>query len=264
MPSDFSQRACDQTPPIAQNPKPQLDVFKLGCFDRVRIDTFLNGPFAMFVPFHFRQDDLGAMHAFMEQHSFCILVTIRDGESIATHLPLLLDRSQGKYGQLKGHIARKNPQWEHIQGSEALVLFHGPHAYISPAWYESNNVVPTWNYVAVHAYCRMEVFEDASSIRSIVEESVQHYESSREEPWELPQTSAVIDGMLSHIVGLRLTIQRLEGKWKLSQNHPLERRLKVIDALQGGDEASQEIASRMRREIESENAAKDRSTSGPR
>jgi transcriptional regulator len=218
----------------------------------------------MFVPPHFRQEDLGAMHAFIEQRSFCILVTIRNGEPIATHLPLLLDRSHGKYGQLKGHIARKNPQWEHFQGSEALVLFHGPHAYVSPAWYESNHVVPTWNYVAVHAYCSMEVLEDASSIRSIVEESVQHYESSREERWELPRSSAVIDGMLSHIVGLRLTIQRLEGKWKLSQNHPMERRLKVIDALQGGDEAAQEIASRMRREIESEDASRDISTSDPK
>lgn len=208
----------------------------------------------MYVPVHFRQDEVAAMHAFMQQNSFAILTSVRDGVPFATHLPLLLDResgaSAGAYGNLIGHVARTNPHWEGLDGEQAVAIFHGPHAYVSPAWYQAPNLVPTWNYVAVHAMGRVQVIHDRGRIREIVAKSVAAYEAARtastgEAPWELPEDSPVIEGMLGHIVGIQIAIERLEGKWKLSQNHPIARRRQVIERLRAGDESARQVADYM-------------------
>ena len=111
----------------------------------------------MYVPTAFAETDEGKLHEFMQAYSFGLLVSTHGGEPFATHLPFLLDRNAGPHGTLVGHMARANPHWHDLEGQTVLAVFSGPHAYISPTWYESENVVPTWNYVAVHAYgiCRL-------------------------------------------------------------------------------------------------------------
>ncbi|MFN7731546.1 MAG: FMN-binding negative transcriptional regulator [Pirellula sp.] len=204
----------------------------------------------MYVPGHFRQDDVEALHAFMQQYSFAILTSVRDGVPFATHLPLLLDVSMGSNGSLIGHVARTNPHWEGLDGEQAVAIFHGPHAYVSPAWYQAPNLVPTWNYIAVHAIGRVQVLHDRARIREIVAKSVATYEAARtastgQTPWEFPDDSPVIEGMLGHIVGIEISIERLEGKWKLSQNHPIARRRQVIERLRDGDQSAREVAAYM-------------------
>ncbi|VVM87783.1 Protease synthase and sporulation protein PAI 2 [Pseudomonas fluorescens] len=142
----------------------------------------------------------------------------------ASHLPLLLRPDQGPNGTLYGHFARANPQWKELQnGAEALVIFAGADAYISPGFYpskaEHGKVVPTWNYVAVHAYGSAEVFTEAERLLNLVSALTDRHEAGRDQPWKVADAPAdYIDGMLKAIVGFALPIQRLEGKRKLSQN----------------------------------------------
>lgn len=201
----------------------------------------------MYVPSHFAETDPTALHAFIEQYSFGLLVSQVDGEPFANHLPFLLDRTAGPHGTLVGHMARANPQWRTLAGQSALVVFSGPHAYISPSWYEAANVVPTWNYAAVHATGRAEVIEDRDMLLEIVNRSVAVYEATMSRPWVLDTSGSMVERLLTQIVGFRIPINRLEGKWKLNQNHPMERRVKVIAALEGqGDETSRAVAAMMR------------------
>jgi transcriptional regulator len=193
----------------------------------------------MYVPPHFAETDRVTLHEFIERHSFGLLVSQVDGEPFATHLPLLLDRTAEPHGTLVGHMARANPQWKELARQTALAVFSGPHSYVSPSWYEAENVVPTWNYVAVHAYGRVRLVEDRDTLLDIVRRSVAVYEADKPRPWALGGSSTFADRLLGQIVGFRIEIDRLEGKWKLSQNHPAERRKKVIRAfeVQGGEDA---------------------------
>lgn len=142
----------------------------------------------------------------------------------ASHLPLLFKPDEGPNGTLYGHFARANPQWkELLNGAEALVIFAGADAYISPGFYpskaEHGKVVPTWNYVAVHAYGTADVFTDAERLLNLVSALTDRHEAGRAQPWKVADAPAdYIDGMLKAIVGFALPIQRLEGKRKLSQN----------------------------------------------
>lgn len=127
-----------------------------------------------------------------------------------------------------------------------LAVFSGPHAYISPAWYEAENVVPTWNYTAVHAYGRATLVEDPVSLFEIVQSTTETYEKSRPAPWAVGERDTFLERLLAMIVGFRIEIERIEGKWKLSQNHPVERRQKVIRALrQAGGEPARAVADAM-------------------
>jgi transcriptional regulator len=204
----------------------------------------------MYIPEPFLESDLPTLHEFIEQNSFGLLVSQHDGSPFATHLPLLLDRTSGQFGTLLGHVARANPQWEQISNQRALAVFSGPHAYISPTWYEAENVVPTWNYVAVHAYGRVSLVGD-QDLLDIVRRSVELYEGSMPRPWSLGESNTYLERRLKQIVGFRIEIDRIEGKWKLNQNHPVERREKVIRALdECGDENSIAIAAMMRQQLE--------------
>src|SRR5262249_9518591 len=124
----------------------------------------------MYIPAVFAEPDLTRLHDFIEQHSFGLLVSQVDGLPFATHLPFLLERTAGPHGTLVGHMARANPQWREAGGQTALAIFSGPHVYISPTWYEAEQVVPTWNYTAVHVYGRVEVIDDEGALRDIVRE----------------------------------------------------------------------------------------------
>ena len=200
----------------------------------------------MYVPAAFAQTDTAKLHEFMRHHSFAILTTHGEDGLVASHLPVLLDADTGRYGHLLGHMARANPQWKSVLG-EALVVFSGPHTYVSPAWYEEGGTVPTWNYVAVHAYGTFQIVEDRHGLLEILRLSVTTYEAPRSEPWAFDESAPHVEGLLKAIVGFRIEISRLEGKWKLSQNHPERRRRKVIRALEAQSDAdSQAIAALMR------------------
>jgi transcriptional regulator len=193
----------------------------------------------MYIPAAFAEPDLTRLHDFIEDNSFGVLVSQVRGLPFATHLPFLLDRIAGPHGTLVGHGARANPQWREAAGQTALAIFSGPHIYVSPSWYEAEQVVPTWNYTAVHAYGRVEVVEDQGLLLDIVQRSVQVYERALPRPWSFDAASAFIERLLAQIVGFRIEVERLEGKFKLNQNHPAERRKKVVRALQqrGGENA---------------------------
>ncbi|MCY1437182.1 Protease synthase and sporulation protein PAI 2 [compost metagenome] len=178
----------------------------------------------MYLPSAFRQDDPAEMLRLIAETRLATLVTSGERGLQASHLPLLLEPGEGEHGTLYGHLARANPQWRELAaGAEALLIFQGPDAYVSPAFYpakaEHGKVVPTWNYIAVHAYGQAEVIEDASRLLDIVSRLTRQHEGEREQPWAVSDAPAdYIAGMLRAIVGFRLPIERLEGKWKLSQN----------------------------------------------
>ena len=225
----------------------------------------------MYTPNHFQETDPSRIHDFIESHSFATLVSTDATELVASHLPLLLDRQSGAHGRLIGHMARANPQWRSAEGQSVLAVFHGPHAYISPAWFaptnvvptesesvvppesinvvpaesanvvppESKNVVPTWNYVSVHAYGKLRLENDRQRLLAIVQRYVEFYEFDSLAPWSLEGPAPdFIDSLLDSIVGFEIDIERLEGKWKLSQNHDAQRRANVVRALReaGGDD----------------------------
>lgn len=200
----------------------------------------------MYIPPAFAEHDLMKLHDFIQQHSFGLLVSQVGEEPFATHLPLLLERFAGPQGELVGHVARANRQWESLDGQTVLAVFSGPHAYISPAWYEAENVVPTWNYTAVHVYGRVRLVEDPDSLFEIVQSTTVAYEKSRPTPWAVGGRDTFMERLLAMIVGFRIEIERIEGKWKLSQNHPAERRQKVIRALrEAGGETARAVADAM-------------------
>jgi transcriptional regulator len=203
----------------------------------------------MYVPSWFERTDPAELFAFMEAHSFALLVSTHEGLPFATHLPLLLDRTAGPHGTLVGHVARANPQWRDLDGHPALAIFGGPHAYISPAWYESEGVVPTWNYVAVHATGTARVVDDPEEVTKIVAALVTIYEGNRPAPWRFDPAAEYVRKLVKGIVGFRIEIERLEGKWKLNQNHPPGRRAKVITALESSTSADDLEIARLMREL---------------
>lgn len=182
----------------------------------------------MYIPTVFEEKDQGKLHDFIAGHSFGLLVSTLGGELFASHLPFLLDRDAGC---LLGHMAKANPQWQELHDQEVLVVFSGPHTYISPALYAADNVVPTWNYVAVHAYGKCLVVEDLRSTQEILAKLVDTFEGPRQNPWPLDTNTEFFRKMVQAIVAFRIDISRLEGKWKLSQNQSRERRDRVQRAL---------------------------------
>lgn len=204
----------------------------------------------MYVPPHFAETDLPKLHDAIDRYSFALLVSQAGGELVASHLPLLLDRSDGPHGTLVGHMARANSQWQQAAGQAVMAVFSGPHAYISPSWYEANHVVPTWNYLAIHAYGRLELIEDPAAAEALLRRTIDAYESPQPRPWRLNEPAEFVARLVQQIVAFRIPIDRLEGKWKLNQNHPPERRSRVIAALeQKADENSLAIAELMRESI---------------
>jgi transcriptional regulator len=186
----------------------------------------------MHIPEDFLVTDTFMLHEFMRQHNFATVVTQNGGVPFASQLPLMLDNSIGSHGALLGHMARKNSQWQDFEaGAEVLVMFQGSHAYISPAWYESNAmVVPTWNYMAVHAYGVARVLSEVE-LEATLHQLVDENEKSFPQPWKLSLTQAMRERMLSAIVGFEITLSRIEGKFKLSQNRSEQDQRNVIAQL---------------------------------
>ena len=187
----------------------------------------------MYIPERFRVDDTAVLQAFIREHSFGVLVTRGDDAPFATHLPFLYDAERGDYGMLLAHMARANPQWrEFASEREALVIFSGPHAYVSPSWYDVALSVPTWNYAAVHAYGVPRIIEDNRLLYEQLSALIETHEAQFAQPWMFDLPQDYIEKMMQGVVGFTLEITRLEGKFKMSQNRTPAEREKVIAALQ--------------------------------
>lgn len=206
----------------------------------------------MYLPSAFRQDDLAELHAQLQANPFALLTSAGAAGVQASHLPLLLEPDEGEFGTLYGHFARANPHWRDLQGgAEALAVFSGPDAYISPGWYpakaEHGKVVPTWNYIAVHARGPVELIEKPERLLQIVSRLSDQHESGRERPWAVSDAPReYIDSMLRAIVGFALPIRRLEGKWKLGQNRSAADQAGVRDGLAASPSpGDRELAARM-------------------
>lgn len=190
----------------------------------------------MYTPPAFRQDDLATIHALIRACGLATLVTMTEDGLMGTPLPLILRADEGQFGTLYGHLARANPQWKLTPQAEALVIFPGVDAYITPSWYaakaEHGKVVPTWNYSAVHAYGSPEFFDDKDPLLQVVSQLTDENEQARPLPWAVGDApEKFIEAQLRGIVGLRLEISRLEGKQKLSQNKPEADRAGVAEGL---------------------------------
>lgn len=197
----------------------------------------------MYLPAAFQQIDRGLLTACMERHSFGVLTSAGPHGPEATHLPFLYVPEAGPYGTLISHMAKSNPHWRYADGETVLAIFSGPDAYISPSWYASENVVPTWNYVAVHATGKFEPVFDPDEILDIVQRTVVRYEASRATPWTFDPSTDFAQRLAQMVVGFRIELTRLDGKWKLSQNHSPERRRRVIHGLElEADPQARELA----------------------
>ncbi|MDN5515437.1 MAG: FMN-binding negative transcriptional regulator [Pseudomonas sp.] len=178
----------------------------------------------MYCPAAFRQDDLPTLHAQIQASGLAIVTSSGAQGLQASHLPLLLAPDEGEFGTLYGHFARANPHWRDLaSGAEVLVVFSGADAYVHPGWYpakaEHGKVVPTWNYIAVHAWGQAEVFDEPERLLQLVSRLSDRHEQGRAQPWAVDDAPRdYIESMLRAIVGFALPIRRLEGKWKLSQN----------------------------------------------
>ena len=193
----------------------------------------------MYTPKSFSIEERATLHAMMRRDSFAALITTdADGAPCATHLPFLLDAEAGEAGTLRAHMARANPQWQHFEtGREALVVFQGPHAYISPSWYAMQPAVPTWNYEAVHAYGVPRLL-DAAGLKTLLYATVAHYEGGGEEGWRFEMGPEYVEQMMRGIVGFEIPLARIEGKQKMSQNRSETDRRQVAAALRSRGRAS--------------------------
>ncbi|MFT4587726.1 MAG: transcriptional regulator [Candidatus Binatia bacterium] len=204
----------------------------------------------MYIPARFRIDDPDKLHAFIRENSFATVIS-RDGGGapFASHLPLLLRDGEDGGSVLLGHMARANPQWKQFSASEEiLAVFHGPHGYISPSWYASEPVVPTWNYTAVHAYGIPRIVESGDRLAEIVDETVTEYESGFEQPWKADLPEEFRQNMMKAIVGFEIPIARLEGKFKLGQNRYEVDVLGACAGLEaGGSDADAALAKLMKK-----------------
>lgn len=201
----------------------------------------------MYTPPAFRDDDRDSILATIRGARLANFITATDGGVLATPLPLFLDESEGEHGVLYGHLAKANPQWRTPTLGDGLAIFMGADAYITPSWYETKQetgkVVPTWNYVAVHAYGPVEFFDDAARLLDVVTRLTNLHEGERPAPWAVSDAPAeFVQAQLRGIVGVRMPITRLEGKRKMSQNRSLGDRTKVAAGLANSARASERAA----------------------
>jgi transcriptional regulator len=192
----------------------------------------------MYIPQAFSVTDPQILYQFIEHYSFATLVSIMDGKPFATHLPLLFDRTKSAHGALLGHVARANPHWRAFDSQqEALAIFQGPHAYISPSWYGTSPAVPTWNYTAVHVYGVPQVIDDNAAFSDLLDKLIAYYEAGMPTPWPGTLPANFRASLMQAIVGFVMPIERLEGKFKLSQNRSREDQRRVVEHLGGSTDA---------------------------
>lgn len=190
----------------------------------------------MYIPKHFVVDDPAWIRSFMERNAFATLVTTLNGELFATHLPFLYAANPAPLGTLRAHMARANPHWQSFGEAQQLAIFTGPHAYVSPTWYETTAAaVPTWNYTAVHAYGKAKIVDDPAAVRDLLRELTDREESGRDPRYTLEGLDEeYVEHMARQIVAFEIPLVRIEAKAKLSQNRTPDERRRVATIL-GGD-----------------------------
>lgn len=205
----------------------------------------------MFIPALNRMDDPDEILAFMRANNFAIVVSVADGLPVATHIPFTISTKDDKI-ILRAHFAKANPQWKTLSEGETLVIFSGPHAYISPKHYDKFESVPTWNYIAVHAYGQAKIVNydnDPQAMTSLIEELIQASEASYMTQWE-KLSDKYKDGMMSGTVGFEMVVTRVDAKAKLSQNKNPHEQEKIVETLLGhGDSSAVAIGEAMQKRL---------------
>ena len=205
----------------------------------------------MYVPAHFEENRKEVLHQLIAGFPLGSLVTVGPNGLDANHIPFEFDADKGQHGTLHAHVARANPVWqEAAERPDALVIFQGPTAYISPNWYpskhEAHRQVPTWNYMVVHAHGRIAVRDDESFVRGLVARLTRKMEAGEPVPWKMGDAPAdFISQMLGAIVGIEIEVTKLTGKWKLGQNKASVDRRGAADALSARGEEQRAVAGAM-------------------
>ena len=209
----------------------------------------------MYVPKHFEEPRVEVLHALIRACPLGALVVPTAGGLVANHIPFEISPEPAPLGTLRAHVARANPVWrDAAPGGEALVIFQGPDAYVSPAWYptkkETGKVVPTWNYAVAHAYGPVRFIDDRTWLRAFVEMLTDRHEAGRPEPWKVTDAPGdFVDTLVGAIIGVEIPLTRLVGKWKVSQNRPAHDREGVAEALgRDGSDAAATMARLVRGE----------------
>jgi transcriptional regulator len=210
----------------------------------------------MYEPAHFKEERLPVLHQLIRDHPLGTLVTATADGLNANHIPIVVDDTRGAFGTLCGHVARSNDVWKTFSPDvEALVVFQGPDAYVTPSWYpgkkEHGKVVPTWNYAVVHAYGPLVIRDDAAWMHAFLNTLTDHHEQPRTTPWHVDDAPTdYLQTMMGAIVGIEIPLTRLRGKWKVSQNRPTADRESVAAGLAAGDgEAARAMAGLVRNKI---------------
>ncbi len=204
----------------------------------------------MYSPPAFREDDIRLIFEHIRNARLANFITSTSEGLMATPLPLFLDETEAAHGVLYGHLARANSQWNTKAIGDALAIFMGPDAYVTPSWYQTKRdtgkVVPTWNYITVHAYGAIEFFEDTARLLDVVNKLTNLHEQPRLEPWAVSDApEPYIQSQLKGIVGIRMVISKLEGKRKMSQNRSAEDRAGVNKGLAESDDVNDKMASQL-------------------
>lgn len=205
----------------------------------------------MYIPPSFAEPAREVLLDFIEEHGFATILSWRDSQPIVSHVPLLIDRTVPGAERLLGHLARGNGHWEHFGGgTSAIAIFQGPHAYISPSWYSTSPSVPTWNYAVVHVYGKPRIVS-AEATKIFLRQLIAKHEEPRADRWPGDLPAPFVDDELRAIVGFEIPIDRIEGKFKLSQNRSQRDREGVLMGLEREpDSASRELAAFSRRYFE--------------
>lgn len=201
----------------------------------------------MYNPRSYRNENPEELVALIRRYNFAALFTHRAGESFVTHLPFMIDPDRGTNGTLVSHMARANPHWKAFEGAApSMVVFMGPHAYISPSWYRTQETVPTWNYAVVHVTGTPRLITEEPGMRRIVTELVENHEAPLGHPWDVGK--ATVDEELPGIVGFEIPIDKIEGKFKLNQNRSREDQESVAATLEKSSDPTERDVARMMRE----------------
>jgi len=210
----------------------------------------------MYIPKHHEESDLSVLHALIRSQPLGTWVTPGDGELLANHIPFLLDPTRGERGTLVGHVARANPAWQRFSRSvNSVVVFQGPQTYITPSWYPSKHAhgkaVPTWNYAVVHAHGMPRAIEERDWLLQHLNQLTDTHEADQALPWKVSDApQEYIDKLVRAIVGIEIPIDKIDGKWKVSQNRPEPDKLGVVAGLLGREDAqSKEMASLVGRHV---------------
>lgn len=201
----------------------------------------------MYIPASFREDRVERLHDLIEKHPFGLLVTHGNGGLEASPIPFLLHGDEGEHGVLRAHVARANPHWKALSGlTDCLVVFQGPQGYVTPSWYpskaETHKAVPTWNYAMVQVWGRPSVIEDPGWLRRQLDELTMFHEEPRRHSWSVGDAPAeYIARQMKAIIGIEISISRIEGKWKMSQNKDDADRKSVIKGMHSADDPHRNV-----------------------